>query len=352
VCTASKARDLHIVLEASVSRRGQQDALRQGVRPTDRIVHRVDPGHPLWQRVVALEPEIHGSYVGVPLNRSWEVSIVNEKYAIEDLTSEPVFGWAVWRYPDATIEWGEPQPLDEWLTIDRLIELEEKNRAAAHRALTEMQHELDEDVRPSWGEWMSGFIEECRKRHNEWMGQKGLSGPAKLSRQQTLAGFRDAFEAFDANTNDAPERTGELYALFFEADKHMDAVARSIEVAKRRKELVAEATSWAHEHGSQRLRKALAAELMDSSLGVYRDERLAFEHPEWGWLDHDMVSDLKSINNPSELALDALLEAREWDPSAQLKWLNTQQGGVAIVVASFLDRRIHLGGQLPPPPVP
>ena len=344
MCGASNGREVQIVLKASVSRRGQQDALRQGVRPTDRIMYTVDPKHPRWQRVVALDPEIIGSYIGVPLNRSWEIGVVNGTYNTETLTSEPAFGWAVWRYPDAEIKWGEPQPLDEWPSIDRLIEMEEKHRAAAERALTEVQHELDEDLRPSWREWMSAFVDECRKRHDEWTALEASSGATKSGSQQTLAEFWNGLEAFDPDTRDAADRATELYCLFFKADQEMETLSRAIEAAKRREELVAEATAWAQEHGSRRLQKALSADLIHSSLGIYRDERLAREHPGWLWLDEGMAADLENIHNPSELALDSLLATREWDPRAELKWLNTRAGGVPIVVASFLDRRISLAG--------
>jgi hypothetical protein len=58
---------------------------------------------------------------------------------------------------------------------------------------------------------MGGFVDECRKQYNEWMNQEGLSGAAKFSCHQEIAGFRDAFEAFDADTNDAPEQASDLW---------------------------------------------------------------------------------------------------------------------------------------------
>lgn len=70
----------------------------------------------------------------------------------------------------------------------------------------------------------------------------------------------------------------------------------------------AEMIFWIRDHGSERLKKAVEANVENQCRGVYRDERLALELPGWQWLDDD--AEISDARNPSEAALDALLEAR------------------------------------------
>jgi hypothetical protein len=67
------------------------------------------------------------------------------------------------------------------------------------------------------------------------------------------------------------------------------------------------ASAWIAEHGSERLKKIAAMNLLDNSMSVYRDERLAAEMPGWRWTDGESE---RSVLNPRESDLDALISAR------------------------------------------
>lgn len=132
----------------------------------------------------------------------------------------------------------------------------------------------------------------------------------------------------------------------------------SVDVARQqaRDRFVAEAERWTERNGSERLRKALALGLLDRSLGVYRDERLAAERPGWvriedrpargvRWIEREIV-------NPSLAALNLLELARATvGDGARLVWLEQHQYPEivwrgAAVVAGFLDVPIALGDGL------
>ena len=74
---------------------------------------------------------------------------------------------------------------------------------------------------------------------------------------------------------------------------------------------------WVREHGSERLRKALALGLLDASRGAYYSERLALELPGYIW-DGKPEFEESEIRNPSLAALEALETARKVDEEAIL----------------------------------
>jgi hypothetical protein len=108
-----------------------------------------------------------------------------------------------------------------------------------------------------------------------------------------------------------------------------------------RKAELGEAERWVREYGSQRLRKALETDLLRSAMGAYRDERLAQERPRggWRWLPPDV--ELKSIVNPSERALDALLAARTQYPRSDSSLHYDPATRSPVIVSTFLDRTIY-----------
>jgi len=98
-----------------------------------------------------------------------------------------------------------------------------------------------------------------------------------------------------------------------EADRRNAAIAELAkkteagnEAGKARKR--GEVEAWIRERGSERLLMILEEDLLDDSMAVYHDERLAAELPGWEW-DDDGAD--KEIRNPSETALRALREARK-----------------------------------------
>lgn len=78
---------------------------------------------------------------------------------------------------------------------------------------------------------------------------------------------------------------------------------------------------WIERHGSERLKKAVALDVLDAVLSVYREERLRLERP--GWVFPDNKDQLHEIRNPSEEALDLLAEIRKTFPRASLVSVKT-----------------------------
>lgn len=107
--------------------------------------------------------------------------------------------------------------------------------------------------------------------------------------------------------------------------------------SKEQQSALEEATAWIADHGSPRLKKTVEAGLLEGSLAVYRDERLANDHPDWLWLARADEKAVRDPINPSEEALDSLLLARESvDPKASLRFHTDAQQ--VLVVASILGR--------------
>jgi hypothetical protein len=78
-------------------------------------------------------------------------------------------------------------------------------------------------------------------------------------------------------------------------------------LAVKRQQL-AEATSWIHENGSERLRKIVEHGFLDASMAVYRDERIKKELS-GNWVYDSSTFD--EIRNPQLAELEALDEARK-----------------------------------------
>ena len=90
----------------------------------------------------------------------------------------------------------------------------------------------------------------------------------------------------------------------------------------------AEAVTWISEHGSERLRRIVDAELLETSWAVYEDERLTVERPGWYWpqlqVDGEFldVTDLtEAPRNVPELALDLRDAAAAVDAAAELSFV-------------------------------
>jgi hypothetical protein len=82
-----------------------------------------------------------------------------------------------------------------------------------------------------------------------------------------------------------------------------------------------EMARWVSEQGSERLRLAAQAGVLDRSRTVYLNERLEVEQPGWLWLGLWLGLDgevLMDIHNPSVATLTAFLAVRAASPSAGL----------------------------------
>lgn len=110
--------------------------------------------------------------------------------------------------------------------------------------------------------------------------------------------------------------------------------------------------TWVDDFGSDRLKKAKLARMLDDCRGVYRAERLEYERPGWDYLDVERIkpTELKARltkpNNPDEDELDALLLARkEFGDDVLLRRWETECGGgkfARILVENFLGRQAYI----------
>lgn len=80
---------------------------------------------------------------------------------------------------------------------------------------------------------------------------------------------------------------------------------------------LAERGTWIRLHGSERLKKAAALGLLEKSIRVYEDERLAVELPEASGWDSNAWED-QDVHNPSLAALETLERMLKIDPTAKL----------------------------------
>ena len=89
------------------------------------------------------------------------------------------------------------------------------------------------------------------------------------------------------------------------AERQAEASERAAYAVKRE--------DWVREHGSERLRAALALGLLAECNVVYCDERLAVERPGWEW--EPELAERKEVRNPTLPQLQALAEARRLYPA-------------------------------------
>jgi len=121
-----------------------------------------------------------------------------------------------------------------------------------------------------------------------------------------------------------------------EADRlKAEAKARKAEWARG---VERERAAWIAEHGSDRLRKALALGLADQVNRTYKDERLALERP--GWRREEDSEDRAGAIEPTEEALAALEEARKQWPDCVLVWLKSDLGGCEALADRHLNRNV------------
>jgi hypothetical protein len=100
-----------------------------------------------------------------------------------------------------------------------------------------------------------------------------------------------------------------------------------------------EALVWTSVQGSRRLRMAVQAKVLDTAMGIYRDERLALERPRWMWVTQGDSSMLQKKGvNPSEGALTALIQAQKRDPDAYIGYHD--KSGRQVLVSHLMNRPI------------
>jgi len=119
--------------------------------------------------------------------------------------------------------------------------------------------------------------------------------------------------------------------------------------AAERAQVLAEAErdTWIAEHGSERL-QACHAEGFECE-ALYRDERLAHDHPDWVWLAQCSGAD-KDPRNPSSEAFGVLYAARDHKSDAKLRYWEVWRRATGdlkwagyVAEARFLGRLVIFG---------
>src|SRR5579884_1643126 len=194
-------------------------------------------------------------------------------------------------------------------TLDGLLAgISAAESAAAERAAIEEARRAEEVARTR-----ERLVADARA--NAWY--RGRRGPYAVA--SVPAKLRDDPEV------QAAVRQAEKAVAAAKAEVDRQIEEREAEEAARRAAEKAEREEWIAAHGSRRLRR-LAAEGIEHD-AVYRDERLALERPAWQWSqlgDGEHLPGREPRNAP-EAALDLLDAARQDDPGAELRYLDSRR---------------------------
>jgi hypothetical protein len=251
---------------------------------------------------------------------------------------------AVWRRPSIELERGprgEAEELDQFLSVSQLLEHERTLRE--NGGGSKVKKELNTAIL-AWRSWFKATgaknVGDLARVTSELIESPNLPHQQAAELEERTSDFLRLVKEvnlYSADDNLLAKIIEKLPAVYGAVGDAWKAGARE---ATRKAELD-EAERWVHENGSSRLRKALETNLLRSAMGVYRDERLAQERPrgEWCWLPPDL--ELKSIVNPSEEALDALLAARDRYPDSSSSLHFHQATRTPMIVSTFLDRNIY-----------
>lgn len=323
-----------VTIRAPLSSKGKLDALRQGVAAEDEVVYRVFPTSACWDRTIDLEPEFNEYGDAELVANRWRHATIDTTphQLVELMTVGPVLWYP---FPAISVEVGEPCPLNEYPSLERLLEIEEGNRRGAAQDAELLESALPEKIK-EWESRFTTFVETCRAAVEDWKGPN-----AEGEQSPDVDALADRLGALVEAAEPTAEYNAKLANVLQDVDDGIAEWGRAAFDRRAKEKAQREAEEWVPEHGSSRLRKAMSLGLLDSSMTVYRDERLQKEHPGWTWM-RPTGGKLRSILNPQEPDLDLLIEARKWDPSAMLQWYSPSEidKGHPVVVARFLGRRI------------
>ena len=357
--------DVAVRVLAAFTDRAVRAALRSGYRPTRQWSFWLSLSDSAWASAVELVPAI--------ADNDDQVLVVNPVVTVSLMHAEPsnrMLGWSAkvpyWPHPRLSVErTAEPEPLDVW--PDDHEGLLEFARAAEKETRQRVIDRLD-DLNAATERWWADAddrLERLATVLKEWESdsyvfedflETGTAYAELVALRQAMVQFVAASSgaSHDAVADDVPDLVHTPVAavdlavrgpdrdLHFAIDAVVPKVKEGLEAgaeARRRRSQVDEAAEWVAEHGSARLKKAVEANVLEHSLGAYRDERLALERPGWMWVAQvDSKAMEKVAVNPSEEALTALLEARKADSHAYLAFHEGER--VQVLVCSFMYRRI------------
>lgn len=323
--------------------KGEIDTLKHGHPVANhQAVFWVESNDPLREAVFALDPDPVHDDAGVSrsvllqIGRPRIAVILNERPVIPDERRKLKI--QVWRRPAVEVRFGPPTPIDACGGLGDLLALEAAEKSKFFT--TDYQTALStlDSLLLSWRGWVAkdGIRNATILRsYLADMRPDARAVTTKMTLDQLGARLKLSLAWLESTTDD--DSLDQLMQDVEEVFEQSEEVEETVEQDRRRLVELDKAARWVMERGSPRLRKAVQAELLQDSLGAYRDERLEAERPGWRWWRKTREAPVKSIVNPSEEDLDALLAARELDPGAYLAF-HPDEG--PVVIARYLDRHI------------
>ncbi len=348
-----------------LSELGLLDAVRQGETSATLDYRYLEPGSREWSKFFELDPqpvysEASGYGDGPPTVVGAEL-VIGREILVEIVNRAPTnvddFGFdttpPVWTGPELLVSYGGTDTagvFDRYLPLDELLTIESTRREAALGSDSAESREFAALV-AAWREWTTSVG--LQSAHDVLDAANSVMNDLPATEadvRSEVEAARDRLQAVVDEITVAVEMTdelrGQLMSLIPKTWPTIDEGRRVAGASSARKKELAEATAWVADNGSLRLRKALQAGLLHTSLGAYRDERLAKERPGWSW--RRQGEEFKNAINPSEEALDALLKAKTVDQRASLMFRPESQE--PVVVCWFLGRGIYLPVSAPEEP--
>jgi hypothetical protein len=345
-----------VTVSAHYSKRGIIDAARRGVSVTRINTVSVEPESDDWNVFFRLDPgslqaiEENGgnfnfdsdsitSEISLTVGRPIHVMIDNKRPVPREIFLE------VWRRPSLKVIFdydADPVELDEFMSTTELLEFERARQDTAFGEHSRMGGTFH-SVLENWRTWMTDegltLGQTMAKEVQNDLKEVAIIGHDDQEIRLALDQLELTLQVFEVNSENVGDN--DLDALT-RAIVHMDnvrsVVAPKLGERRRRRAEIDDASAWIPTFGSSRLRKALDARMLEASLGIYRDERLAVERPGWFWTTSS--DEIKGIVNPSEESFDALLLVKLFDPAARLQFHTIEK--VPVITSFFMGKRIYV----------
>jgi hypothetical protein len=332
-------------IDCYLSQAGIRDAVRKGVLTGELAVHYLEPGSPHWERFFSFQPELVYAdddfggptvAVGTVLTIGRPVEVVIDDADRDVIEIAPFDFVETWRQPHKELKLGETpiKVFDAYLSVSELLDDETRSRSDAlelgERALSEAIGQ--------WRRWIGEhgirYIDNAITA-GENVNPKLVNGIQIETLRVALDSLKSTLTEFYKSPDNDLSRSL-LMDRFASTAPTIGEIAMAAVQSEIRLNELEEARRWIGENGSSRLRKAVELNLLQKSMGAYRDERLHVERPGWEWIDRS--DQMKDVLNPSEEDLDALALAKECDQWSQLRFNPSDRS--TWIVGHFLRRRI------------
>lgn len=344
-------------IEFALTEAGLRDALRRGIQTSREVVHYVEPNEFAWDDLFKLNPEIIESDDGyvrgvrLPIGRRHKLSIDHLKPDLYEVefpfqAEDSLREFAFWYQPEVVEALQPPQAFNHYLTLEDALKHEEGVLADSAKERVRLEQQLEESLLEEWRAWVrdegiSSTRELIAASESFLADVEQVVARSDLTKKlnefrRSLGHLISALNSFDRLASSDTD-LDLLMANFAVCAEELQSVSYAAADEQARKAQLDGAVTWVADHGSSRLRKALSLGLLGTSMGAYRDERLALERPGWTWWDREKMP-ARNLVNPKEGDLDALIAARKADSAATLSYI--QEVGT-VVTSTFMSRAIY-----------